>query len=644
MTIASTNRGQCQLPGLTDVGEIFRRLYFNLYSNSRASRAERIHEDLSLLLLVKLATETLDDTSTLDRFIDGEGSANDRLLPILHEAYPEFVDDQRHFSLGEPALRTALRDLDGVRLSGAPAHVLGDAFQALMGPRLRGERGQFFTPRSLVRAMIEIIAPLPSEDVLDPACGTGGFLVETFLYWRRQGEQPTGRLVGIEKDDGLASLARSLLVLTAGRQGMVHSFDSLNEREWESNVPTKHEFDVVLTNPPFGAKIGIRTAEILRTYDLAHQWIEESVGAGWKKTSSPLPSQDPQILFIEQCMRRLRPGGRMAIVLPEGVFGNRTSGYVWDWLHDQGNVYALLDCPRTTFQPGTDTKTNVLFFQKTGRLNARNSKKTSVGIALHSGHDRRGRNTRADGQMYQDDFASLGREFHISRSKLWARVNITNPHYLVPRYYVAPGPIDAEEAELVEGADTRTIGDLVSEGLLRVAKGHEVGAEAYGTGDIPFVRTSDLANFEIRVDPTNGVSEEVYRQYSSQQRLKPGNVLLVVDGRYRIGTSAIVTETNYRCVVQSHLRILALAADAGLSPYSLLFALNLPSVKLRIRNLVFIQSTLGTLGKRLFELQIPLLRGSGPWTERLKAFEFMLRKRDRILAQLTKMATTAVEL
>src|SRR5581483_2136209 len=318
------------------------------------------------------------------------------------------------------------------------------------------------------------------------------------------------------------------------------------------------------------------------------------------KTGALSVSQDPQILFLEACVRILKPGGRLGIVLPEGVFGNKNTSYVWDWLESQGEPYALLDCPRTTFQPGTDTKTNVLFFRKGfGRSRTPAQRvATKIAVALQCGHDRRGRNRLTNGDQHPDDFPEIARTFHASSptQTSWRDVDLSGKRYLVPRYHYTVDDAFADEQEIIRGARIATMGELVKQKLITVRKGHEVGSDAYGTGDIPFVRTSDLANFEISSDPTKAVSESVYAEYSSQQRLQPGDLLIVVDGRYRIGTTAMLTEHNARCVVQSHLRIVSVLRRDLLDPYELLFALNLRSVKLRIRSLVFIQSTLGTLG------------------------------------------------
>ena len=121
----------------------------------------------------------------LNKVRSGGSSANSTLIPLLKETYPGLVDSRQRFSIGDEAVRSALSALDEVNLSAAPAHALGEAFQALMGPRLRGDKGQFFTPRSVVKAMVEIVAPNLNESVLDPACGTGGFLLEAHSYRQR---------------------------------------------------------------------------------------------------------------------------------------------------------------------------------------------------------------------------------------------------------------------------------------------------------------------------------------------------------------------------------------------------------------------------------------------------------------------------
>lgn len=620
--------------GVESVALTFKKLYYHLYTNSQASRAERIASDLSLLL-AKLGVETNGGAKALEDFLAGRMGAAEALIPLLRETYPGLVERHEQFGMGEDALRESWRILKGVRLSESPAHVLGDAFQALMGPRLRGEKGQFFTPRSLVRVMVNVTAPQPHDSVLDPACGTGGFLAEAHLFQKAAGNDPVGRLVGLDKDRDLSRMSSALLQIICGKRAQVHNLNSLDP---ENVALSGAGFDVVLTNPPFGAKIGVRDKNVLRSFDLAHQWVERN--GGWKKTDIASATQDPQILFLELCVKCLKPGGRLGIVLPEGVFGNRRTAYVWQWLRSKGRITSLLDCPRTTFQPGTDTKTNVLFFERFAGDDGNGEPETvRVAVALNCGHDRRGRTHYQDGRPYPDDFAALGND----QGAQWKNVRLRRADYLVPRYHVGQ-QLTRDEESLTAGARFVTLGQLKDDKVLTVRKGHEVGSDAYGTGDIPFVRTSDVNNFEISVDPTKSVSEALYGEFAPQQRLKAGDVLMAVDGRYRIGALALLTESNYRCVVQSHFRIISVLNESVIDPYELMFALTLPSVKLRIRNLVFVQSTLGTLGNRLLELEVPLLHGGGPWAERTVAFRDLLNKRDESLARLRRMTGPEPEL
>lgn len=630
---------------IDDLPQRFRRLYFHLYSNSNASRAEVLLADLSLLLLTVLLAESGSSSLCLSAFLAGAGTANEALLPAMRRAYPSLVGDTDRFHLDDASLRHALGDLAGLRLAASASHVLGEAFQALIGPRIRGEKGQFFTPRSLVRCMVSICAPQPGERILDPACGTGGFLYEALTYVTRANGVPQA-LHGADKDRDLARFAAALLAYRAKSNSVVANINSLRSDEWRE-ADFLEEYDVILTNPPFGTKIPIREATILREYKVAKEWIFDKKDNCWKSTDNELDSQDPQILFLELCIRKLRPGGRLAIVLPEGLFGNKQEAYLWDFVRSQGAIVGLLDCPRTTFQPGTDTKTNVLFFRK-GAPAARGAA-VPVAVALDCGHDRRGRTLRLDGTRWPDDFVDIGQGLSLSADRPavhapWKQVVPHNPYYLVPRYYAEALAGTSGEAALLAGAKWQSLGQLRSAGVIEVRKGHEIGSEAYGTGDVPFVRTSDLANFEISSDPTKSVSEEVYLQYSLQQKLRAGSILLVVDGRYRIGTTALVTDRTRRCVVQSHVQILDVTDSQQLDPYGLLLALNLPTVRRRIRDLVFIQSTLGTLGERLFELTIPILHGPGPWTATVNRFRESLMQRDTLLGSLREIVGPELDL
>jgi type I restriction enzyme M protein len=213
-----------------------------------------------------------------------------------------------------------------------------------------------------------------------------------------------------------------MLEIAAPGRGVVLNLNSL-DYEALSRLPEHISplvADFVLTNPPFGARIKVTEKPILEQFALGHKWRWDE--SRWQIERQVRDAQDPQILFVELCIRLLRSGGQMGIVLPEGVFGNSNMGYVWDFIRSQGEITALLDCPRTTFQPSTDTKTNVLFFKKTADsahpssslTTTSRTKKVWTAVALYCGHDRRGRTTKSNGDPYPDDFLEIGNEFATS--------------------------------------------------------------------------------------------------------------------------------------------------------------------------------------------------------------------------------------
>jgi type I restriction enzyme M protein len=250
-------------------------------------------------------------------------------------------------------------------------------------------------------------------------------------------------------------------------------------------------------------------------------------------------------------------------------------------------------------------------------------------VALNCGHDRRGRKHK------NNDFECISREWwEGKKGDFWNRCQITNPYYLVPRYYDKTiEKLLTQEAAPLHGK-LISFSEMLDKGWITIRKGHEVGADAYGTGDIPFVRTSDIANFEISIDPTKSISQEVYEKYAVEQNLKSGDILMVVDGRYRIGRCAILNEFNYQCVVQSHLRIISVSSETPIEPIELLYLLNLPSVQREIRSLVFIQSTLGALGKRIKEIKLPLPAKNDQWRATLSRFSQVIYERAKLLQML----------
>jgi type I restriction enzyme M protein len=261
---------------------------------------------------------------------------------------------------------------------------VGEAFEIFIGPSLKGGQGQFFTPRNVVKMVIDMVDPKADEKIIDPACGSGGFLVEALRHvWikvEEKGEElgwPENEIEtekqkvaiknfrGIDKDNFLSKVAKAYMAIMGDGRGGVFCENSLDDfRNWkpltQENIQ-KSSFDVVVTNPPFGKKLAIDSEELLSQFDLGFAW---KFTEGKFEKDTLLDKQPPQILFIERCFDLLRPNGRLGIVLLESIFGMPKYRYVVDFIRRNAEINAIVTMPEDLFQPHTHAKCCVLVCTK----------------------------------------------------------------------------------------------------------------------------------------------------------------------------------------------------------------------------------------------------------------------------------------
>ncbi len=151
-----------------------------------------------------------------------------------------------------------------------------------------------------------------------------------------------------------------------------------------------------------------------------------------------------------------------------------------------------------------------------------------------------------------------------------------------------------------------SVGDLAQAGVIEIRRGNEIGSQFYGTGDVPFVRTTDIVNWEIKMDPVKAVAEEVYEQYRRMQDVRENDILFVNDGTFLIGRTAMVTRLDARIVIQSHLKKIRVLKPEQLSPFYLFYLLNSNIVQEQIAVKTFTQATLSTIGRRLLDIVLPI--------------------------------------
>lgn len=288
-----------------------------------------------------------------------------------------------HFQLSDHAL-LSLRDVfSDVRLADLSLDVRSTAIHTFLSPEVRKGLGIFTTPEGVVRAMVEVANPKPHELILDPACGTGTFLQEAAHHLSRRATLSDGiTLFGVDKNPRMLLLAELNLGSFPGINFQRACVDSLKKLGRPPAPPlglSLNSVDLILTNPPFGV--------MMRDTGVPDLFGTHSLSKG--KSRSRIPSE---LLFVELCLRLLRPGGRLAIVLPRSTITNESFG-AWRRATDQlGHLSELVDLPPETFaSTGTQTTTVAAFFTKHDRTLSESSVSVRVCRITNVDHDTTGR-------------------------------------------------------------------------------------------------------------------------------------------------------------------------------------------------------------------------------------------------------------
>ena len=276
-------------------------------------------------------------------------------------------------------LRTIVSHIEGINLSKTDLDTKGVAFETFMDGFFKGHFGQYFTPREIIDFMVQMMHPQNHERVLDPACGSGGFLLHALDYVREEAndyhDDPIDRfkhwhdfakamLFGIEVNEEIARVAKMNMIIHDDGHTNVISADALQQLDRICERTSNNEFkegafDLILTNPPFGAKVSLSEHPYLEDYELGNQTNK----AGRKR---PRKNQRTEILFIERIWNFLKPGtGRAAVIIPDGILTNSSLQEVRDFLLTRFQINAIVSLPQTTFAHfGAGVKASILFLRK----------------------------------------------------------------------------------------------------------------------------------------------------------------------------------------------------------------------------------------------------------------------------------------
>lgn len=386
---------------------------------------------------------------------DGQQACKKRIEGIFAKVkskFPQIFAEGEVIDLNPRSLVRVVAELQNYSLLSTDIDLKGKAYEEIVGSNLKGDRGQFFTPRNVMEMSVQMLNPKSDERVLDPACGTGGFLVRAMLHTMQKLEEDfeknikrkkenwssiesrafdeklsetiASNFFGFDISPELVKASKMNMVMNNDGSGNVFHADSLlppymwteefrTELSKSLNRSSKGDsritaaklrsakdlelFDVIVTNPPFGTKIEIKDRTVLEQYELGHIWERGSKPNEWIKTNKLQSGVPPEQLFVERCVQLLIPGGRMAIVLPDSILSSPGLAYIRYWLLRVCRLVASIDMHVDTFQPMVGVQSSILILEK-----YRDTKSTEVsslkypifmGIVEKVGHDKRGQTT-----------------------------------------------------------------------------------------------------------------------------------------------------------------------------------------------------------------------------------------------------------
>jgi len=364
--------------------ELDKLIFCKIWDEKKARKAGEPY-DFQLFSVTPKANETEEDIQKREN-----QELSDRVKALYEEGRkrdPEvFKDDIR---LSPEKLRTVVEYLQKLNLGDTDLDCKGRAFETFMGSFFRGDFGQYFTPRQIVRFILEVLPIKHNSLVLDTSCGSGGFLLYALDKVRKEADQyypnyetnpkeynqhyqhwhnfAQNNLFGIEINEQIARVAKmNMIIHDDGHTNVIASDGLLDSEDLIKRSGNKgfkyNHFDFIITNPPFGSAIKQTEQAYMHQYGFAMK-AEDWLNPRSKKTERE--SQSTEVLFIEQCHNFLVEGGYLAMVVPDGILTNSSLQYVRDGIEEKYRIVAVVSMPQTAFSAmGAGVKSSILFLKK----------------------------------------------------------------------------------------------------------------------------------------------------------------------------------------------------------------------------------------------------------------------------------------
>ncbi|MBE7034612.1 MAG: restriction endonuclease subunit M [Ruminococcaceae bacterium] len=635
------------LKGTHNLKEIFSEMRGYIVGNSvGVNRDEVIAKEIIHLILCKIYDERF---TRLEDMVSFRASAEDtdeeiktrieKLFVSVKKKYKDVLTDSDTIDFDGHTLRFIISKIQQFCLMDTDRDTIADAFEVFIGYSLKGSQGQFFTPKNVVKTLVYAVDPKLEDIIIDPSCGSCGFLVESLKYlWDKLDKEAVDfgwndaalieekktvgikNIRGIEKDSFLTKVGKSYMAILGDGKGGIFCEDSLEKpSNWNSFTQQNIKlggFSVSFSNPPFGKDIKVTGKEKLEQYELARK-IDS------KGKEKLVDEGNVSTLFLERNMQLLKDGGKLAIILPETYFHAPKQKAVRKYIY-QHNIQWIIDLPHNTFRPHNNAKCIAIIIQK----NRPQQSKINMAVAEYIGHDHNGMpiyKTNDKGVKTKeilDDTVEIIKEIK--------NINLNqefNPKYtfnvdakeairadiLVPRYYWSSKLDEIELKAKKENIEMISIKQLIDEGIIKFFDGNGSPASEFkGTGVYPYIRVKDIVNWQVYKDPTALIPmSEFERLYKKEKALKPKDILYVRRGSYRIGSVAMVSPYDIDVILTREILVLRVIKEQNkynITPEYLLYALSHKHVQEQAENKIFIDTTLPNIADRWKELKIPVYK------------------------------------
>jgi len=554
-----------------------------------------------------------------------------KFVDVYREVFTEERDRQIHFT--DSTLHFVAEELGDYRLIDLGIQTVSLAFQVLRSAALKQEEGQYFTPQPVIEAGIRLLNIQWDDLVIDPACGTGGFLVQAMVEMGRKitdkaelSRWAQTHLYGIDKDKIGVKLTKAVMQIAGDGSAQCVRGDAVRTHQWAKHFPhmigrfPDGRFSVVVTNPPFGNNLKV-SAEDARLSGLD---IACAGGTAYQEMEIGL-------LFLQRAYQLLKVGGRLGIVLPETYLFSSNYGFLFDWLKPRFRPLTVANVPMEAFQGFCRAKTNFYVFEK---VSAAPKKGTVASLSpatcgiYKSGGTRYKINTATGERTGEiDNELAEATNAYLSHKPSAAVVTVPlkqvfDKRVLVTRYFDRRWNAEFERFVSSQKLERITIGELLKAGVLSVRGGHGSPSNDRRAGTIPYIKVSDIRSLRMNVNPTNllskAVAEEFWRGPSSG--LSPWSVITPNRASSNIGEFAIILPGEENVVITKEVFIFTAKGglDEGWDPFYLFWALCLRGVRQQWQRVTLMQTNREDCGGRWTEIDLPKPK-SKKWAQEVSA-------------------------